>query len=416
MRPRLAVALTFPVSPALGGGQVRVLNLYRELARTFDVELVSLAPSGRSARRTQLAPGLWESQVPKSEEHAEAESDLARRAQVVVTDVAMPRLHRLTPDYMDALRAATQRATAVIASHPYTYPVIREVSDAPLCYEAHNVEATLKADLLRGNETALALLAEVRENERTCCQEAHVVWTCSGEDRAELIKLYGVNHDDVLVVPNGVALDDFVYSAPATRLELKRRLRMQDRFTALFLASWHQPNVLAARRLVDVARDQPAVDFLVVGSVGAALEEQLLPNNVSLTGAISAELKRAVLGVADVALNPVTTGSGTNIKMLDYFASGTPVIASGFGARGLGVQPEQHYVRAEPDEIGAALTRVRAWEPSQLGALVRAARSHVEETLSWAAIADDLAIALLERFGVELARPSHAHAPRGDRG
>jgi glycosyltransferase involved in cell wall biosynthesis len=400
VRPRLAVALTFPVFPALGGGQVRVYNLYRELARSFDVELVTLARSGAPGRVSQLAPGLWERRVAKSAEHAEAEVELETRAGVVVTDVAMGRLHGLTPQYADALGTAARGAAAVVASHPYALAAIREATDVPLCYEAHNVEAALKADLLGGSPTGRDLLAEVEETEGRCCREARLVWTCSAEDRDALAARYGGAAEAMIVVPNGVALGDFAYTPPAARQELKRRLRISDRFTALFLASWHQPNVLAARRLVPVARATPGVDFLVIGSVGSALAEQPLPDNLRLTGAITAEHKQDVLRVADVALNPVTTGSGTNIKMLDYFASGLPVIASAFGARGLGVEAGVHFVRAEPSELPAALAAMRHSDPDRLLALAGAARAHVEQALAWPVIAAGLVAALSGAFGV----------------
>ena len=41
--------------------------------------------------------------------------------------------------------------------------------------------------------------------------------------------------------------------------------------------------------------------------------------------------------ILDLAINPVTTGSGTNLKMLDYMAAGVPVLSTPHGARGLGL-------------------------------------------------------------------------------
>lgn len=391
---RLAVALTFPVHPPLGGGQVRAYNLYRELAKEFEIELVTLAPAGTRRSRTQLAPGLWEHRVPKSSTHAAEEAALEREAGTLITDVAMPQLYHHTPDYLAALRDATRGALAAIACHPFTFPAIREVTDVPVWYEAQDVEALLKADVLGNSETARGLLAEVERVERECCQRAELVWACSAEDREELIRRYGTDGDRVLVVPNGLALDDLSYVAPRARRENKRRLRLGGRFLAVFIASWHGPNVTGAHRLLKVADQQTAVDFLILGSVGMALSERRLPRNVELTGVISSEFKAAVLSVADVALNPVTTGSGTNIKMLDYFGAGTPVISTGFGARGLGVRAGEHYFEAEPAAFDAALATVREFDAADLTAVVEAARTHVETSLSWTVIADELLGAL----------------------
>ena len=121
-----------------------------------------------------------------------------------------------------------------------------------------------------------------------------------------------------------------------------------------------------------------------------ALQPPRLPDNVELMGTVSSEFKQAVLGVADVALNPVTTGSGTNIKMLDYFAAGVPVISTPFGARGLGIRSGEHYLAAEPDGFGDVLRQLHTAPPTQLDAMVQSARTHVELHLSWSAIAQDL--------------------------
>lgn len=389
-RPRLAVAVTYPIDPPRGGGQVRAFNLYRELARRFDVELVTLGLSGTRAMRKQLAPGLWERRVPKSAEHAAEEARLERDAGVAVTDVAMIRLYRRTPDYVAALRKATRGARAAVACHPYTFPAIREVADVPVWYEAQDVEAHLKARMLGRGRRARALLSDVKRVERACCRQAEFVWACSTEDRDELVRRYRTKPERVLIVPNGFAPEQIRYVDPAARREQKRRLAMSDRFLALFIASWHEPNVVAARRLLELAGDLSSIEFLIVGSVGMALQGQRVPGNVELVGTVSSEFKQAVLSVADVALNPVTTGSGTNIKMLDYFAAGVPVISTAFGARGLGIEPEKHYLAAEPDQFVSALRRFRAAPIDVLDSIVRAARTHVEQRLSWAAIADDL--------------------------
>lgn len=385
---KLVVALTFPVHPPLGGGQVRIYNLFREIAGRFDVELVTLTAPGGNTRRIPLAPGFWETRVPKSLKHAEQEAALEQAAGNVVSDIAVYRLYQRTPEYLEALRAASDGAVAVIASHPYTLAAIREVSDAPLFYDAQDVEALLKPEVLGGrNETTRSLLRDVAECERDCCRQAQLVWACSAEDRSELIRRYGADPKKVIIVPNGAALDALAYAPPSVRRERKRLLRLETRLLAVFIASWHQPNIDGAKRLLELAAHQRAVEFLILGSVGQALGDQRVPNNVQLMGPVSAGLKDAVLGVGDLALNPITTGSGTNIKMLDYFGSGIPVVSTKFGARGLGVRPDEHYLEADPDEFAIGLERLRELDLRRLDALADAARQHVESTLSWTTIA-----------------------------
>ena len=389
-RPRLVVAATYPIHPPMGGGQVRAAHLYRGLSETFDVELVTLAGPETTGGTSQITPTLRERQVPKSARHAARELALERDAGTVVTDIAMSELYADTPDYLAALEEAAEGARAVVACHPYAFPAIREVTDLPVWYEAQDVEASLKQHVLGSSDEARRLMARAEAVERECCEQAELVWACSAEDRAELIGRYAIEPDRVLVVPNGVALDEVAYVPPAVRGEHKRRLRLEDRFLAVFIASWHEPNLAGARDLVQLARRVPEVDLMIIGSVGLALTGSALPENVQVTGIVSLEFKQTVLGIADAALNPVRTGSGTNLKMLEYFGSGTPVISTAFGARGLGVRGGEEFIEAEPVGFPAALRRLRELDPEATEPMVRAARRHVEQTHSWTVIAAEL--------------------------
>lgn len=390
MKPRLVVAATYPIHPPLGGGQVRAAQLYRGLTDAFDVELVTLAAAGAAGGRRRIAPGIVERQVPKSDAHAAHELELERAAGTVVTDVAFSELYPQTPEYLAALRDAVVGAQAVVACHPYAFPAIREATDLPVWYEAQDVEASLKRHVLGPSPEAQRLLVRAEAIERDCCREAQLVFACSAEDRAELIERYGTEPDRVLVVPNGAALDEVQFVAPTRRAELKARLGLGERFLSLFIASWHEPNLVAARELLALATRVPEIDVMIIGSVGLALGDRTAPANVQITGTVSLEFKQTVLGLADAALNPVRTGSGTNLKMVEYYASGTPVISTAFGARGLGVRAGEHFIHAEPGAFPAALRALRAMPPAERDPMVRAAREHVERALSWEVIAGEL--------------------------
>ena len=407
-RPRLVVAATYPIHPPQGGGQVRAAQLYRGLSEVFDVELVTLVGPETGAAVTQITPALRERQVPKSARHAAAELALEREAGTMVTDIAMSELYAETPEYLAALGEAAAGARAVVACHPYAFPAIREVTDAPVWYEAQDVEASLKQHVLGSSEQARRLLARAETVERQCCKDAELVWACSPEDREDLIGRYAIEPDRVLVVPNGVALDEVAYVPPAVRHEHKRRLRLEDRFLALFIASWHEPNLAGARELVKLAPRVPEIDLMIIGSVGLALTDWPLPKNVQVTGIVSLEFKQTALGIADAALNPVRTGSGTNLKMLEYFGSGTPVLSTAFGARGLGVRAGEHFIEAEPGGFPAALQRLRMLGPEDSEPMVAAARAHVEKTLTWQAITNELLASLRSRDAIQpvLLRPA----------
>ena len=54
-----------------------------------------------------------------------------------------------------------------------------------------------------------------------------------------------------------------------------------------------------------------------------------------MLGTLSDSEKIAIYKLSDFAINPMFSGAGTNIKMLEYMAVGLPIISTGFGTRGL---------------------------------------------------------------------------------
>ncbi|MDA3040901.1 MAG: glycosyltransferase, partial [Actinomycetota bacterium] len=79
---------------------------------------------------------------------------------------------------------------------------------------------------------------------------------------------------------------------------------------------------------------------------------------ISLGSFADHDLVRLLLA-ADVIVNPVEAGSGTNLKLIEALASGTPVVATAVGARGL-PDPDSVLRLAEPDNLSAGIRAVLA--------------------------------------------------------
>ena len=388
---RLVVATTFPIFPALGGGQSRVFNLYRELARAFPVDVVCLTWDERPGDRL-VAPGLREIRVPMSPEHRRADHAVrARLGGLSVTDVLMPELLHLTPAYAAALAAACADASAAVACHPYLLSAIPR--RLPLWFEAQDVEVVLKRAVLPDTPLGRRLLDQVRDAERAACDAADLILACSAEDAASLQAEHAAAPEKLVVVPNGADSSAVSFTSPEERAALCERLGLGGSRTALFMGSWHAPNIEAVERILRMAEARPEVAWLVMGSVGDRFAGRDMPRNVGLTGAVDDAAKALALACVDVAINPMATGSGTNLKMLDYFASGAPVISTRFGVRGLAVQDGVHLTLAGLDEFADA---VAARRPPDAGRLA-AARRLAEQEYDWGVIADRLLAELRRR-------------------
>lgn len=389
-RKKITVALTFPVFPPMGGGQSRVFHLYRNLARWFDIELVTFTNPQEKLGKSEIAPGLWEIKIPQSHKHQAEELAIGQKVGVPVTDVAMPQLYQLTPAYVEALRESTATSDFIVACHPYLLPAIQAVSNKPIWYEAQDVELELKKTILPDNPTAHKLIAATRQVEQECCQVSKLIMVCCADDGKLLNQIYGVEQDKIIEVPNGVDIEAVTYVSLEKRSLNRRELGLNSSFTALFMGSWHGPNLEAVRHIFQIAQELPHINFLIVGSVGWAFKNEKTPKNVGFMGAIDDQTKQVALGIADVALNTVTFGSGTNLKMLEYFAAGIPVISTPVGARGLGVEDGKHCLVVEIEAFAIAIANLKAEEFARKQMRVETARGYVQEKFDWQAIVHNL--------------------------
>ena len=396
-RRKLTVAVTYPVYPPQGGGQTRIFHLYRKLAGSFDVDIVSFSDAGQRPLAQEIAPGLCEIRIPETQAHAGQEARLGQMMEgVPVTDVVMPELYTLSPLYAGALARSAAGSDLVVASHPYLLPALEAVrSGRPLVYEAHNVETLLKESILPRNNTGEYFVRLTETMERRCCEQSALILTGSQEDAAVLCKRFHARPEKIVQAPNGVDPDSVAWhSLPERRAH--RRQHGDARFTVLFAGSWHGPNIEAAIFVAEIARQLPEIRFLVMGSAGQYFQRYIfcVPPNMELLGVVNDAVKEEILAWVDAAINPMENGSGTNLKMLEYMAAGIPVITTPFGARGLGLRDAVHVRMAPLTEFPGAIGHLRMESEERLAARVEAARLYTTACFSWDVIAGRVESAL----------------------
>jgi glycosyltransferase involved in cell wall biosynthesis len=162
------------------------------------------------------------------------------------------------------------------------------------------------------------------------------------------------------------------------------------------MGSAHGPNIDAARLVIEAAAQLPSVHFVLLGSVCHAVEAWERPANVGLLGVVSDAEKASWLAICDVGLNPVISGSGTNLKLLEYAAVGLPVVSTEFGARGLGYCAGEDYVPADADAFAQGVDAMLQLTQAERDAMVQNARRRVEAQGDWAAIAAAYSQALVQ--------------------
>ncbi|WP_167671052.1 glycosyltransferase [Allopusillimonas ginsengisoli] len=383
-RPRLLVINTFSVHRPVSGGQLRMMGLYSELAKSFDVHFANLCKSVTVPATRRLAENLWEHVAPISADFHHRLGEVESALGVSTVDLVAAQSPELLPQWLDIIQREASLSDLIVCSHPYGHPALKRAAPGRrYLYDAHNVEFDLKRGMY--GEHAGAVEA-IRAVEGECARGAAGVIACSAQDAQRLAALYGLDQEKpVQVVPNGVDLAEADGAGAQCRLALSARFGKR-RPMALFMGSAHLPNIEAFLTVVEAAPRLPDFDFVVMGSVcsvGSGRE----PDNVKLLGVVSAEEKTLWLGLADVGLNPVTSGSGTNLKTLEYVARGVLMVSTPAGVRGTEMAADAEYLAidegAPVEGLVSALQRYEQMTLRDRAGMIRGAYDKVAQTADW---------------------------------
>jgi len=387
-RTRVLIVDNQPIEPPVGGGRVRLFGLYSNLPPDLDPVYVGTYDWPGPGYRSVLHGGrLHEITVPQSEAHFRAHESLRAVDPNLTMDVTFPLLSFLSGGFADRVAHEAQSADVIVLSHPWVFPIVSRLpglGDKPLVYDSQNVEGRLRASLL-GKEGLAGGVAEMVESlERELCLRAAAIFACSTEDARSFEFFYGVDPSRIHVVPNGTDVHRLRPCGVHEKRHSRARLGFPpDRSVVVFVGSRYEPNIEAARficgRLAPALSD---VQFVIVGGCTDEVAPGEIPGNVTALGAVDAETLDRVLAAADVAINPMSRGSGTNIKLLDFLGAGLPTLTTAVGARGLGGGAGVSYLVADLDNFAREI-RALLRSPARRDRLTASARLLAEARFDW---------------------------------
>lgn len=386
---RLLVLNFFPAfQPPRSGGELRYHRFYSALSKFYDVTLLSPTYPEHPYEVVDFNRRFREHRVPKTTLHVKLHQTLDREE---IGPECSGLVCALASDAEDAFRTHLRELAAdadmIIHSSPFllNYDEGFRRDGKPRVYESYNVEAQLALQLFRRPQ-ADKYIRFIADLERQLVEGSDLVLATSETERDVFRRLYGCPSEKLALAPNGVDPDPQVEEV-GSRSECRNALGLAAQVPcATFLGSAHPPNVDAARYVCErLAPALPRVQFAIAGAVCRQITTRV--GNVRLMGVISDADKTKLFHACEAALNPVLSGAGTNLKMLDYMAAGLAVVTTPFGVRGLPVEPERHCLVRELDDFPGAVEALLR-DPNRRAALGQAAAGLVRARFSWDAIAD----------------------------
>jgi glycosyltransferase involved in cell wall biosynthesis len=366
---RVLVVTPYPALPLSHGGRVRTFGVAAGLAKA-------------GADLTLLCP--WS---PGQQREAHDEDGVRIVPHVLPANVLLPVPDHWLPSIVaHSLQPFPRRLFSRLGTFDIVqfdfcaYPHwMRRLAGGPkLVYASHNVEADLFGAHAERSPFHRLLARRLRSLERDTVEASDLIVACTESDGARFKELYDAKAP-IAIVPNG--FDSRLLDGLPTREAARAQLGIDARETVLlFHGGAAEHNAEAVRFLTGelAPRLGPGTRLLLAGKAAEG------SGGGSVTALGYVEDLRPLLAAADVGVNPVRHGSGSNIKIAEYLAAGLPVVTTAIGARGY--ESSGGRVRVAERAGFAAAVREAAAAPR--------ARPEEIEALSW----DRLAAGLAERY------------------
>jgi glycosyltransferase involved in cell wall biosynthesis len=369
----------FEVSKPFGGGEIRINKLYSELSKTYNVLLLCL--NGQNGiGRTWITDKFLEISFPKTEEHLKEEEIINYEYQTSATDIVNSYMISRNDLFMSALKAIVSDFDAIVLCHPYMYESIIGEQYKYLIYESLNYELLLKKELLSGHPSKDKLLRQTEKIECGSSLDSNLIISVSDADHIGL-KSYDISKEmDIVTIKNGVEIiQDPIFETAFTSI----KSIFAEHSVILFIGSAHTPNIDSARFILEsLAVEMSDCYFIIIGSVCDALTDGNIPSNVLLFGKLNDDYKNVLLSVADIAINPMFGGSGSNLKLAEYFAWKLPTITTEFGARGYNIQNGKEAIVCDVANFSNNITKLQN-DKRLTEALAFHAFKYVQSNIEW---------------------------------
>lgn len=373
--------------PPIGGGPLRIHNLNKVLSHEINIKQYSFRPT--NSNKISVKNIFKPKEIVINSNYSEFQylSIPSSFVAFVLSRLNLPhdifqssilkRFH-ITVDL---------NADLIQVEHPWLFKYIysKNKGKLPIILTAHNFEYNLCEDLiLKKNPHFKFILKKIRQIEIEALLKADIVFSVSPIDIDQFVKL-GVDKKKIHLIPNGVDISKYDYASPSVKQKLKDHYGFSGKKVILFTGTIHYPNIEAVRIIENIAKEfDDNVVFLVVGKAGNGFKST---SNFVCTGFV--DDISDYIKMADIGINPLNSGSGTNLKMLEYLAAGLPTVTTPTGARGLDLVDGENIIISDIERFPDSLNLL--FMDESLNSRIRIqGRKLVETKYDWNVIANKM--------------------------
>lgn len=387
----------YAVSPAVSGGALAIHQANEAVSRYWNVQLISQGLRRKELLKLCLKPRSTPMSVKHTPSYDETRLVSLRGILAGLFTGQRAGSSLLSANWtLRILRPATlldalDQSDLLQVEHPWQVPILARWNrkKRPLVTVAHNIETYVVKGVGRAKREVEA--TRRREIEAVSLSDAVIAFT--EDDRKGLLEMTGADAGRIHTISLGVDTDRVKPVSAEARARAKALLGLEGKRIALFIGALYEPNIQAVSALFEVASrlDRKDLLFVVVGRVGESFRSN---DRVLVTGQVDDVL--TYFAAADLAVNPMRTGGGMQVKLLEFLAAGLPTVTTPVGARGLAAGSGRDLVVAEVDQFPDAIAALLKDE-ALAQRLAEGGRRLVESHYSWDAIAK-ARVALYERL------------------
>lgn len=338
----------YDIGDGVSGGGRRITEIVN--GTHFDGMKILITFSGHKKYKIKkINPQTISITIPKSQSHRLTEKFFSDGNECSVDDIIAAHFCTTNEILRGLLEAISPKTSHIILEHPYMTNLAciakQNNADIKIIYNSHNVESTLKQQMLTSSNhsDAKSLIEIVELLEEEAVRISSFINCVTEQDSNQILKYYQPKNPPEILI-NGTKIIPEKSEKPFPSEGVSE---------LVFIGSAHPPNVIALRKFLSSPNWAAMKSYTlhVIGSSCAQLTE-FTDHRVVLHGVVSELAKDQILSQCHLAINPIISGGGSSLKLGEYLAQGIPTISTPEGARGFDLQDNSNILIGDmPDDF-----------------------------------------------------------------